>query len=159
MSTQQQCASHCTVLLPEDASGNFPDPISQQENSRALQQVLSPGKASGPFVLWFDLLARCGSGIIAPLIMLFNTCLFSGVFPAGWKISYVTAIPKGSVDSTKCANWRPISLLHPLSKLLETVIASILRVYLESHFLLSDHQYGFRKERSTELLATMTVQE
>ena len=121
--------------------------------------MLVPGKASGPFLLSFDLLAHCGFEIVVPLIMLFNTCLFSGVFPAGWKSSYVTAIPKSSVDSTKLANWRPISLLHSLSKVFEAVIASRLRLYLESHFLLSDHQYGFRQKRSTELLATVTVQE
>ena len=121
--------------------------------------MLVPGKASGPFLLSFDLLAQCGTEIVVPLIMLFNTCLFSSVFPAGWKLSYVTAIPKSSVNSTKLTNWRPISLLHPLSKVFEAVIASRLRVYLENHILLSDHQYSFRQKRSTELLATMTVQQ
>ena len=159
MSCQQPCVTHCTVFSALADSGTFPEPITQQEISRALKQVLTPGKAGGPFLLSFDLLARCGCEIIPPLIMLFNSCLFSGVFPARWKDSYVTAIPKGSVDSTRCSNWRPISLLHPLSKLLEVVIACRLRVYLESHSLLSDHQYGFRQKRSTELLATTTVQE
>ena len=159
VSCQQPCATHCDVVSALSGSGSFPEPITEQEINRALKQVLTPGKASGPFVLSFDLLARCGSEIIPPLIMLFNTCLFSSVFPACWKASYVTAIPKGSVDSTRYSNWRPISLLHPLSKVLEVVIASRLRVYLESHSLLSNHQYGFRQKRSTELLATTTVQE
>ena len=159
VSCQQPCATHCTVLPALGDSGIFPEPITGPEISRALKQVLTPGKASGPFLLSFDLLTHCGSEIISPLIMLFNYCLFSSVFPACWKASYVTAIPKGSVDSTRCTNWRPISLLHPLSKVFEAVIASRLRVYLESHSLLSDHQYGFRQKRSTELLATTTVQE
>ena len=159
VSCQQQCNTHCTTPSALEHSGTFPEPISQSEIVRALKQVLVPGKASGPFLLSFDLLAHCGFEIVVPLIMLFNTCLFSGVFPAGWKSSYVTAIPKSSVDSTKLANWRPISLLHSLSKVFEAVIASRLRLYLESHFLLSDHQYGFRQKRSTELLATVTVQE
>ena len=39
------------------------------------------------------------------------------------------------------------------------MITSRLRVYLESHFLLTDHQYGFRQRHLTELIATITVQE
>ena len=91
--------------------------------------------------------------------MLFNSCLFTGSSPASWKTFYVTAIPKESLDSTEVTNWRPISLLHPLSKVFEAVIARRLRVHLQTNALLSPHQYGVRQKRSTELLATLTTKE
>ena len=146
-----------TSLL--DRSNFPPEPVSEQKVRAAFRQVLVPGKASGPFLLSSDLLRHCSPSIIAPLVMLFNSCLFTGCFPDCWKTSYVTAIPKGSLDSTQLANWRPISLLHPLSKVFEAVIARRLRLHLETNSLLSPHQYGFRQKRSTELLATLTTQQ
>ena len=157
VSCQQSNTQMDTSLL--DHSDSLPEPVSEQEVRAAIRQVLVPGKASGPFLLSTDLLRHCGSSVISPLIMLFNSCLLAGSFPDCWKTSYVTAIPKGSLDSTKLTNWRPISLLHPLSKVFEAVIARRLRLHLETNSLLSPHQYGFRQKRSTELLATMTTQQ
>ena len=154
VSCQQESPLPATSSFPVNHLNVFPEPVTGEEIVAAIKQVLVPGKASGPFLLSPDLLSHCGSSIFQPLIILFNTCIFTGVFPDCWKTSYVTAIPKGSLDATQCSNWRPISLLHPLSKLLEAVVARRLRIYLETNSLLSPHQYGFRQKRSTELLTT-----
>ena len=159
VSCQQESPLPATPSFSVNHLNVFPEPVTGEEIVAAIKQVLVPGKASGPFLLSPDLLSHCGSSIFQPLIILFNTCIFTGVFPDCWKTSYVTAIPKGSLDATQCSNWRPISLLHPLSKLLEAVVARRLRIYLETNSLLSPHQYGFRQKRSTELLTTVTVQE
>ncbi|GAV04948.1 hypothetical protein RvY_15147 [Ramazzottius varieornatus] len=116
-SCQQPCSSHCVGPPMPTSPSDFPDPITHTDILSALKHVLVPGKACGPFPFSFDLLSHCGSEIVAPLIMLFNTCLFSGIFPGCWKTSYVTPIPKGSLNSTKCANWHqsPSSILCPNS--------------------------------------------
>ena len=158
VSCQQLCDSHCATS-ERGGGGCLPEPISQSEIYAALKRVVVPGKASGPFLLSTELLLRCGTAVINALICLFNSSLFCSEYPGCWKVSYVTAIPKGSLDKTKCASWRPISLLHPLSKVFESILAGRLRTYLESHSLLSDSQFGFRQKRSTELVATLTVQE
>ena len=125
----------------------------------AWTKAIQSKKASGPFLLTFNLLLRCGQMLITPLLILFNNILLCSSFPVSWKTSFVTAIPKGSLDSSKPTNWRPISLLHPLSKVLESAIASRLRAHLEANCRLTTHQFGFRPQRSTELLLTTTVQE
>ena len=48
-------------------------------------------------------------------------------------------------------NYRPISLLSTLSKVIERVVFEQLYEYLNSNNLLYESQYGFRKDHSTEL--------
>ena len=48
------------------------------------------------------------------------------------------------------SNYRPISLLPVLSKILEKIVADQLTLYLESNKLLSNNQHGFRPKLSTE---------
>ena len=51
-------------------------------------------------------------------------------------------------------NYRPIAITSLISKTMEIIITKQLLTFLETNNLLSDHQYGFRKARSTgDLLA------
>ena len=53
-------------------------------------------------------------------------------------------------DETDLNNYRPISLLPEVSKIIEKVIYNQVYNYFENHNILYDHQYGFRKQHSTE---------
>ena len=65
-----------------------------------------------------------------------------------WKLSAVNPIPKsGAKDSAK--NYRPISLLSILSKLLEKHMQSLILGHLQSVSPLASQQWGFRSKRST----------
>ncbi|CAG9137934.1 unnamed protein product [Plutella xylostella] len=55
-----------------------------------------------------------------------------------------------SGDKNDVTNYRPISLLTSLSKILEKVVNNQLLKFLEKESLLHDHQFGFRRGRSTE---------
>ena len=70
-------------------------------------------------------------------------------FPNIYKIAQVTPIYKKG-DALRPENYRPISSLPILSKVFETIVNKQLVDYLESYDLLSDRQFGFRKEVSTE---------
>ena len=158
-SCQQGCADHCRkISLTAPFNDDMPV-FSREDVTTAWTKAIQSKKASGPFLLTFGLLLRCGQTLITPLTILFNNVVLCSSFPAGWKTSFVTAIPKGSLDSSKPTNWRPISLLHPLSKVLESAIAIKLRTHLEADSRLTTHQFGFRPQRSTELLLSTTVQE
>ena len=50
-------------------------------------------------------------------------------------------------------NYRPISVLPSLSKIFENIMHSQIVLYFTSNNLLSAQQYGFIKDRSTELAA------
>ncbi|KAG7310900.1 hypothetical protein JYU34_003732 [Plutella xylostella] len=85
------------------------------------------------------------SGLIVHIC---NLSLRSGRFPDAFKHSTIIPIHK-SGDKADVGNYRPISILPTLSKILERIINNRLINYLESENLLSCNQYGFRKGRST----------
>ena len=50
---------------------------------------------------------------------------------------------------TKCANYRPISLLSNLSKVFEGIVYTRLKDFLKASKILYKIQFGFRKHYST----------
>jgi hypothetical protein len=77
-------------------------------------------------------------------------------FPTCWKLSLIHPIPKKG-DKSDPSNYRPISLTSILAKVFESLLNSHFLSHLESLHLLSDHQYGFRKARSTgDILAYLS---
>ena len=92
--------------------------------------------------------------ISKPLAFVINLSLRTGIFPTGWKDARLIPIYKsGSTDNIE--NYRPISALPVLSKVLEKIVHSQLNDYLKANNLLLKHQFGFREKRSTELAATL----
>ena len=87
--------------------------------------------------------------IIKPLTLLINQVLNTGTFPDKLKIAKVIPIFKKG-DPSLFENYRPISLLPAISKVLEKIIALQLSSYFEKNKLLFDNQYGFRPKHSTE---------
>ena len=83
------------------------------------------------------------------LAYMYNSCLQQGIFPKAWGSSKVTPIPKTNRNSTDPKDWRPISQITLPGKILEKIIHSQITYYLDVNNILSDNQYGFRKERST----------
>ena len=76
--------------------------------------------------------------------------------PSSWKHALVQPVPKKG-DHCNPSNFRPIALTSAVAKVFETLLNSHFIKHLESNNLLSDHQYGLRKARSTEdLLSYLT---
>ena len=68
--------------------------------------------------------------------------------PKEWKTARVTPTPKSRDHSTP-ENYRPISLLSVLSKLLEKHIRNLLIDHLEKYYPLSAYQWGFTQGKSS----------
>jgi endonuclease/exonuclease/phosphatase (EEP) superfamily protein YafD len=95
-------------------------------------------------------LLKCQFKLFAPILTyIFNLCLQKGVFPVALKKSLVIPIYK-SGNRNLISNYRPISILPSISKLLERILNKRLVSYLNKYNILSDNQYGFRSGRSTE---------
>ena len=86
--------------------------------------------------------------IIKPILHLFNISLETGFIPESYKCAKVIPIHKSGA-SDKFDNYRPISILPALSKLLEKIVAFQMIRFLESQDILYTHQYGFRNNRDT----------
>ena len=85
------------------------------------------------------------------LAHLFNASLSSGTVPALFKAASVTPIlKKPNLDNKLCENYRPISNLRYISKLLERVVFDQISQYLECFSLLPVNQSAYRKCHSTE---------
>ena len=88
--------------------------------------------------------------ILTPLTHIFNLSISQGIFPSSFKTSKVIPIfKKGNPEDM--SNYRPISLLSCLSKILEKIIMTRLNSFFKKHNVLTDKQYGFRSNHSTEL--------
>ena len=87
--------------------------------------------------------------IISPLLCkLFNFAITQGIYPNALKLAEVIPIyKKGDVNNVN--NYRPISILSQFNKIFEKLISCRLTQFLEKFNLLSDHQFGFRKNYST----------
>ena len=90
-----------------------------------------------------------GNEISLPLSHIFNLSLTNGVFPTQLKNCRVIPIFKAG-DHAECDNYRPISLLSSISKVLEKIVAEKLIEHLLSNDLIYMHQYGFLPNRSAE---------
>ena len=77
----------------------------------------------------------------------FGFCFELGFFPSTFKIAKVVPIFK-SGNNHLDQNYRPISLLSCLSKVLEKLIKSRLLKFLTKHEILHDLQDGFREKHS-----------
>lgn len=87
---------------------------------------------------------------VVPIIShLANLCFRTGIFPNKLKQSIIIPIYKGG-DRDDVNNYRPISILPAISKILEKLINIRLTNYLAKYNLLSNTQFGFRKGLSTE---------
>ena len=90
--------------------------------------------------------------IIVILTRIINQFLCTGIVPNSLKIAKITPIYKKG-DHHLTDNYRPISLLPIVSKVLEKVVFLQVYDYFVKNKLLYDSQYGFRKLHSTEFAA------
>ena len=84
-----------------------------------------------------------------PLSHLVNLCFSSGVFPHELKVATVTPIFK-SGNKENPGNYRPISVISPISKIIERCMYQQISDFLKNFNVLSQAQYGFRTGHSTE---------
>ena len=65
-----------------------------------------------------EILRDAFMGLSARLSQLFNTCFDTAVIPSEWKIAKITPLPKAGITKL-VSNYRPISLLPLMSRLIE----------------------------------------
>ncbi|MEO1419252.1 MAG: reverse transcriptase family protein [Bacteroidota bacterium] len=139
------CNSHNLV---HDELPTITDFDCSQERVKTIIDSLDPTKACGMDAIPAVVLKNVSATIAKSLSQLFNKIKQTCRFPDAWKIGVITAIhKKGSKVSV--TNYRPVSLLSIVSKILERCIFLDLYAFLEPLF--TPAQYGFRKGRSSVL--------
>jgi hypothetical protein len=98
-----------------------------------------------------SLMIECLDAVLPAITDLFNSSLASGVFPQSFKFAHVTPIlKKHNLDVNEFKNYRPVSNLSFLSKILEKLALSQLTTYLTSNNLFNELQSAYRQGHSTE---------
>ena len=113
-------------------------------------------KSSGPDGLSLNLLKDIKLELAKPITLIINQSLNTGIFPDKLKIAKITPIHIQN-DKTRIDNYRPISLLPAISKIIERAIFDQITTYFNINKLFHNNQYGFRKEHSTELAALQVI--
>ena len=135
-----------------DKKFNF-RPVSKLEVEKYLRSI-KRNKSTGIDNLPPCLLKDAARTISAPLTHLINLSLQTGLFPKDWKLAKIVPIHKSGFHSS-FDNYRPISVLPVLSKIIEKAVHRQVIEFIEQNKLLSAFQFGFRPKLSTELAATL----
>ncbi|CAI6372350.1 unnamed protein product [Macrosiphum euphorbiae] len=119
--------------------------ITVQEVFLALEKCKlnsSPGPDGIPEIV----LSQCRYALTLPLHYLFSLSLSSGTFPDLWKSSYVQPVFKNG-DRSNIINYRPISIMSSIPKLLESILLPKLNFSFSKYII--PQQFGFRPHTST----------
>ena len=140
--------------IPEQPSYNPLDnnqfsfiPIDISITHGFLNQI-NPQKAVGLDSIPAKLIKLAAPVIAAPLTNIINLSLKTATFPDALKSAKVIPVFKKG-DTKLCKNYRPISILSTFSKIFEKIMNLQITYYLDGNNVITDHQYGFRKKRST----------
>ena len=125
------------------------------EEVTELLNSLDVSKASGPDGISARMLKATSNEIAPSITALFNLSIRCNRPPREWKKSHIVPVPKQKTSNPTPEDFRPISLLPILSKLLEKHIYRLISSRIPN--TLSNAQWGFLSGRSTvqALLVTM----
>ena len=112
----------------------------------------SPAKSSSMDIIPTSLVLRCKPVFCEIIAYLANLNSFSdGRFPALFKQATVTPLIKGhSLDKSVPSNYRPISNLNFISKVLERLFLSRFQSHILKSPNFNSHQSAYRRYCSTE---------
>lgn len=152
--------SHLTttaVLTPQTADppfeivqplGSFSD-ATQEEVEDIIKRMKPSTCALDPFP---STLLKANLSVVSPFITkIINLSLLVGHIPSALKTAVIRPLlKKPTMDPEVLSNYRPISNLPFLSKVLEKIVAAQLHVHLKHNNLFEKFQSGFRPGHSTE---------
>ena len=126
-----------------------PTTATEVKNTIVKCNITKPGPDEIPIIVY-----KNNVDFFVPIIThLCNLSMTSGIFPTMHKKANVIPLFK-KLDRDDISNYRPISLLNSISKILEKIVSTRLINHFETNNLFSDSQYAYRKGRGTDLAVT-----
>ena len=119
---------------------------------------MKTNKATGLDQINAKLLKDSASSTVSGLTKIFNASLHSQTFPDIWKKGKITPLFKSN-DPTAPNNYRPITILPIISKIMERIVHRQVYKFLREHNLITSEQFGFRPNLSTNIALTRVTEE
>ena len=114
--------------------------ISQRDVEDVLLH-LNISKASGPDLMHPRLLKIASTILKYPLSKLFNKSLQSSYFPHMWKFANITPVFKNKGEKDCISNYRPISLLSSIGKIMARCIFKYVHNFLLKNILITNFNW------------------
>ena len=143
--------------MPEPVRNSFyAAPTSEDEVTKVIMELPNKGKS---FFCVPVFVYKRAVGVLSPMIAdIFNSSIMEGVFPD--KLKQARTIPIYKSKNRKLLNnFRPISILNTLSKILEKLMKGRVMSFLNSNRIISNKQYGFRAGYGTSDCVQRVVDE
>ena len=137
-----------TAKIKMSVSSMFLSPTDKSE-IRSLIMNLQAKNSSGYDEISNTLLKRLCPSLLNPLEKIFNKSLSEGMFPKLMKMADVSPLFKSKLEND-ANNYRPISLLLTISKVLEKIVYQRTYTFMETTGQIYNSQYGFRSQHSCE---------
>lgn len=125
----------------------FLQPVTEEEVMREIG-TLKSNCATGPDNISSRVIKYCKEQLCKPLVHLINIIFQSGKFPSNLKTSIVTPVYKAKAHND-IGNYRPISIISNIAKIVEKCIKSRLLSFFQKHKILNQQQFGFTQNKST----------
>ena len=135
-------------LLQSNSNSLFFSPCTEEEIEKIINELPSK-RSSGVDNISNVLLKELSSNLCKPLCLITNSSMQSGVFPDLMKLAEVIPLYKGKSRESE-TNYRPISLLTTMSKIVEKIVYTRVYKFLTTTGQISESQYGFRSNHSCE---------
>ena len=130
----------------------FLEPTTDNEICTAFQNISSPAGGWDNFTKM--ILPSIFPSILPCLTNIINMSFYSGTVPSELKIAKVIPLFKAN-DPYTLTNYRPISILPLISKILEKLVHKRLIKFLNKFKILHTQQFGFRANHSTDSALTL----
>ena len=145
----KQPSKHYSYYLKQNITSSFSFTTVNSNDVEKIINKLKPKTSCGPDGMSMKLLKIISNHVANPISLLINQSLVTGIFPSKFKIAKVLPLMK-KANNYNIENFRPISLLNTISKVLEKCVFNQVYDYFETNRLFYISQYGYRKRHSTE---------
>ena len=122
--------------------------LTNEEQIKKIVKKIDRNKATGVDEIPIKLIKDAIEILAAPISTLINKIITTGIIPAEFKTALVTPTFKKG-DKNKVDNYRPISVLPAMSKIMEYTIKDQLYEYMEQNNIMTNWQHAFKIGHST----------